>query len=170
MRVDAGRTAASGATLIRHFFPLLPLAIGTLALGLIQLGGKALPVDMVGPAVLLKTRLSAAILTAIEIAAVARAADIENRTTPVPFAFSPAKLDCSGAHAQPKAGLDNGRRSWQARRCNRPGGSLTGSTRIGPQPIATVGAFFVPDSGWKNKSTEEKVPGSKIREMCCNTY
>jgi hypothetical protein len=136
MRADADRKTARGATLIRHFFHLLPLPIGTLALGLIQLGGKALPVDMVGTAVLLKTRLPAAILTAIKIATVTRSADIENHTTPRPFAFSLAKLDCRGAHAQPKAGLDNGRRSWQARRCKKEGGSLD---RFHPYWASTAG-------------------------------
>jgi len=116
MRVDAGRRAANSATLIRHFFPFLPLSIGPLTIGVIQLGGKAPLVEAVGPAVLLEARLAAAILTAIEIATVAAAADAENRTTPRPHAISLAKLDGRGTHVEPKAGLDNGRRSWQARR------------------------------------------------------
>lgn len=116
MRIDAGRTAANNATLIRHFFPSLLLSIGPLTVGVIQLGGKAPLVEAVGPAVLLEACLAAAILTAIAITTVAATADTEYRTTPRPHAISLAKLDGRGTHVEPKAELDNGRRSWQARR------------------------------------------------------
>lgn len=102
--------------MIRYFLFLQPLSVGTLTPGAIQPGGKAVLVGMVGTAVLLETRLAATLLTAIEIATVAGAANTKSRATPMPLAFSLAKLDCRGTHAEPKAGLDNGRRSWQARK------------------------------------------------------
>lgn len=109
---------------------------------MIELGCKTRPVFAVSFAALPQSRLMTAVGAAVALAAITRAADIKEDAAFWTSAHSLAYLDFwQGGRAFPKAGLDNGRQSWQAMD-DWYGGALTGAIRLRPQPMATVGAFL----------------------------
>jgi hypothetical protein len=79
-RVDRDRRSRSFATLTCHFFQVRfpALAVSLLAIGVIQLRFTARLVFPVGLAALLQSRLMPAILTAVALAAITRAANIKD--------------------------------------------------------------------------------------------
>jgi hypothetical protein len=116
-RIDLDRGAGDCATLTCHFFRFQPLAFGVFSLadGAIELRCKARLVFPVGFAALRQSRPMAADVVVVALAAIAGAADIKHDAAFWTSTFSPADLDFwQGSRAFPKAGLDNGRQSWQA--------------------------------------------------------
>jgi hypothetical protein len=145
-RVDRDRGAGGFATLTCHFFrfQLLALDVGSLAIGVIELRRAARLVFQVGFTALRQPRPMATDGVVVALAAIAGAADIKHDAAFWPSTCSPADLDVwQGGRAFPKAGLDNGRQSWQA--MNRTiDGTVDWFRRLRPQPMATVGAFLFP--------------------------
>jgi hypothetical protein len=156
-RVDRGRRGSAFGTLTCHFFQPPPsLAIISLAAGVIELRFTARLIFPVGIAALFQSRLMTTTLATVALTVIAGAADIKDGAASRTPTDSPAYLDWQGGRAFPKAGLDNGHQSWQAMD-DWYGGALIGTIRLRPQPMATVGAFFL--SPLKdNKPTERKRP------------
>jgi hypothetical protein len=95
----------------------------------------------VGFSALGQPRPMAAVFAAVALTAVAGTADIKHDAAFRAPAHSLSYLDFrQGSSAFPKAGLDNGRQSWQAR--GDYDGSLTGSVRLRPQSLIRLGPFF----------------------------
>ena len=116
-RVDRDRGAGGFATLTCHFFRFQPLALGisSLAIGVIELRCTARLVFPVGLAALRQSCPMTTGVVVVALAAITGAADIEHDAAFWPSTCSPADLDFwQGSRAFPKAGLDNGRQSWQA--------------------------------------------------------
>jgi hypothetical protein len=113
-----------------HFFQfqLLPLAVSSLALGMIELRGKARLVLEVGFAALLQSRLMTAVLASVALTAVTGAAEIKDDAAYWKSTHSLAYLDWQGGRAFPKAGLDNGHQQDQS--IDRYGGALIGTVRL----------------------------------------
>jgi hypothetical protein len=115
--VDRDRGAGSFATLTCHFFRFQPLALGvsSLAIGVIELRCTARLVFPVGLAALRQSRPMTTDVVVVALTPITRAADIKDDAAIWTSAYSPADLDFwQGVRAFPKAGLDNGRQSWQA--------------------------------------------------------
>jgi len=116
-RVDHDRGAGGFATLTCHFFRFQPLAldVSSLAIGVIELGCIAGLVFPVGFTALRQTRPMATDVIVVALAAITGAADIKHDAAFWTSTGSTADLDFwQGSRAFPKAGLDNGRPSWQA--------------------------------------------------------
>jgi len=116
-RVDRDRGAGGFATLTCHFFRFQPLAldISSLAVGVIELRRTARLVFPVGFTALRQPRPMAADGVVVALAAITGAANIKHDAAFWTSTCSPADLDFwQGSRAFPKAGLDNGRQSWQA--------------------------------------------------------
>jgi hypothetical protein len=147
-----------------HVFQLLALTIGSLPITVVQLGCEALLINAVGTAPLLEPRLMAALPAAIAMPAIAGATDEKNGSASGTSTLSLAKLNWQRTRAFLKAGLDNGRRSWQAM-LQYFGGTLTGSTRSRPQPPLTAGAFLLPPLEDKNNAAEgnQHLPGEWMK-------
>jgi hypothetical protein len=95
-------------------FELLALDVSALALGVIQPCSETLLVSAAGLATLLEPRLTATVIRVVALAAITAAADIKHRSASQALTDLLAKLAWQGALVFLKAGLDNGRRSWQA--------------------------------------------------------
>ena len=116
-RVDRGRGAGAFATLTCHFLRFQPLALGvsSLAIGVIEPRRMARLVFPVGLAALRQSRPMTADVVVVALAAITGAADIKHDAAFWTSTYSPAYLDFwQDGRAFPKAGLDNGRQSWQA--------------------------------------------------------
>jgi len=116
-RVDRDRGAGGFATLTCHFVRFQPLALGvsSLAIGVIELRCTARLVFPVGLAALRQPRPMATDVVVVALAAITGAADIKHDAAFLTSTFSLADLNLwQGSRAFPKAGLDNGRQSWQA--------------------------------------------------------
>jgi hypothetical protein len=116
-RVDRDRGAGGFATLTCHFFRFQPLAfdVSSLAIGVIELCCTAGLVFPVGLAALRQPRPMPTDVIVVALAAIAGAADIKHDAAFWTSTYSPADLDFwQDSRAFPKAGLDNGRQSWQA--------------------------------------------------------
>jgi hypothetical protein len=116
-RVDRDRGAGGFATLTCHFlrFQLLAFGVISLAIGVIELRCIARLAFPVGLAALRQPRPMTTDVVVIALAAIAGAADIKHDAAFWTSTCSPADLDFrQGNRAFPKAGLDNGRQSWQA--------------------------------------------------------
>jgi hypothetical protein len=100
-----------------HFFQfqLLPLAVSSLALGMIELRCKVRLVFAVGLAALLQPRLMMAVFAAVALTTITGAAEIKVDAASWTSTHSQAyPVNWQGGRAFPKAGLDNGHQSWQA--------------------------------------------------------
>ena len=116
-RVDRDRETGRRATLTCHFLSLHPaaLAVGSLAIGVIEFRRRARQVSAVGLAALRQARLTVAVGATVALAAITGAAEIEDGTASRTSTHSLADLDAwQGCRAFQKAGLDNGPHSWQA--------------------------------------------------------
>jgi hypothetical protein len=114
-RVDRDRGSRGFGTLTCHYFQLLAQAVSLLALGMIELRGKARLVFAVGLVALRQSCLMTAVLAAVTLTPITRAADTKDDAASWMSTYSLADLDFwQGGRAFPKAGLDNGRQSWQA--------------------------------------------------------
>jgi hypothetical protein len=116
-RVDRDRGAGGCATLTCHFVRFQPLALGvsSLAIGVIELCCTARLVFSVGHPALRQPRPMTTDGVVVALAAITGAADIKHDAAFWTSTYSPADLDFwQGSRAFPKAGLDNGRQSWQA--------------------------------------------------------
>jgi len=124
-----------------------------LALGMIELCFKAGLVLSVGFAALCQSRLTTAVLAAVSLTAVTRAADIKENAAPWPSTNPLAYLDVWQSGRAFEAGLDKGHQSWQARSSSTGWFLEIGAVRLRPRPVARLG----PSSPLKdNKPTEEK--------------
>ena len=90
-----------------HFFKLLALDIGALAVCMIELCSQALLINPIVFAPLCKPSTAAAFLAAVTMAAVARAANIKNLAASRTSANPLAKLYGQDVAVFLKAGLDN---------------------------------------------------------------
>ena len=116
-RVDRDRGASGFATLTCHFFRLQPLAlgVGSLAIGVIEFRCLACLVCAVGLAALRQSCPMTTDIVMVALTAITGAADTKDDAAFWTSTHSLAYLDFwQGARAFPKAGLDNGRQSWQA--------------------------------------------------------
>ena len=116
-RVDRDRGANGFATLTCHFFQFQPLAFGisSLAMGVIEPRCIARLVFPVGLAALRQSCPMTTGAVVVALAAITGAADTKDDAAFWTSTTSPAQLDIwQGVRAFPKAGLDNGRQSWQA--------------------------------------------------------
>ncbi len=116
-REDRDRGSRGFDTLTCHFlqFQLLALAVSLLARGMIELHCKARLVFAVGLAALRQSCLITAVLAAVTLTPITRATDIKDDDASWTPTYSLADLvNWQGGRAFPKAGLDNGRQSWQA--------------------------------------------------------
>ena len=116
-RVDRDRGTGGFATLTCHFFRFQPLAleVSSLAIGVIELRCTAPLVFPVGFMALRQPRPMPTDVIVVALAAIAGAADIKHDAAFWTSTGSPADLDFrQRSRAFPKAGLDNGRQSWQA--------------------------------------------------------
>ena len=116
-RVDRDRGAGGCATLTCHFlrFQLLAFGVISLAIGVIEPRRAARLVFPVGFTALRQSRPMAADVVVVALAAITGAADIKHDAAFWASTCSPADLDFwQGSRAFPKAGIDNGRQSWQA--------------------------------------------------------
>jgi hypothetical protein len=113
-RNHAAGVIAPVATLTCHFFELLALNIRALAVRMIELCRQALLINLIGLVSLLQPPLAAAFSVAVALAAVTGAADKKDSAASRTSANPLAKLDWQGVAVFLKAGLDNGRQSWQA--------------------------------------------------------
>jgi hypothetical protein len=116
-RIDRDRSACFLSTLTCHFFELLFLSfdVFALAVGVIEPCCTVRLVFAVGFAALGQTGTKVAVFAAVALAAIARAADIKYDAAFRTSTHSLAYLnDWQDSRAFPKAGLDNGRQSWQA--------------------------------------------------------
>jgi len=97
-----------------HYFQLA-LAVCSLAIGMIELRFMARLVFSVGLAALRQSCLMTAVFAAVTLPAITGAADVKGDTASWTSTHSLAYLDFwQGGRTFPKAGLDNGRQSWQA--------------------------------------------------------
>jgi hypothetical protein len=127
--------------LICHFFQLLALAVSSLAIGVIQPRFTARLVFSVGLAALLQSCQMTTDIVVVALTTITGAADIKDPAASWTSTHSLSRISMGrGDRAFPKAGLDNGRQSWQAMD-DWYGGALIGTVRLRPQPMATVGAF-----------------------------
>ena len=154
-RVDRDRGAGGFATLTCHFFRFQPLAldVSSLAIGVIELRRAARLVFSVGFAALRQPRPMTTDGVVVALAAIAGAADIKHDAAFWASTCSPADLDFwQGSRAFPKAGIDNGRQSWQAIERSidgsvdwfRPSQGLNRWLRLGPfffHLCKTIGAL-----------------------------
>jgi hypothetical protein len=116
-RVDRDRGAGGCATLTCHFFRFQPLAleVSSLAIGVIELRRTARLVFPIGSTALRQPRPTTTEIVVVALAAIAGTADIKHDAAFWASTYSPADLDFwQDGRAFPKAGLDNGRQSWQA--------------------------------------------------------
>jgi len=116
-RVDRDRRDGGFATLTCHSlrFPPLTLGVSSLAIGVIQFHCIARLVFPVGLAALRQPRPMTTDVVVVALAAITGAADMKDDAAFRTSTYSPAYLDIwQGVRAFPKAGLDNGRQSWQA--------------------------------------------------------
>ena len=116
-RIDRDRGAGGCATLTCHFFRFQPLAfdVCSLAIGVIEIRCTTRLVFPVGFTALRQSRPMAANVVVVALAAITGAADMKHDAAFWTSTCSPADLDFwQGSRAFPKAGLDNGRQSWQA--------------------------------------------------------
>jgi len=100
-----------------HFFRFQPLAfdVSSLSIGVIELCCTAGLVFPVGLAALRQPRPMPTDVIVVALAVIAGAADIQHDAAFWTSTYSPADLDFwQDSRAFPKAGLDNGRQSWQA--------------------------------------------------------
>ena len=100
-----------------HFLRFQPLALDvcSLAIGVIELRCTARLVFPVGFAALRQPRAMTTDVIVVALAAITGAADIKHDAAFWTSTYSPADLDFwQDSRAFPKAGLDNGRQSWQA--------------------------------------------------------
>jgi len=98
-----------------HFFQLLALGVSSLAGGVIELRYKARLIFLVGFAALRQSCPMTTDTIVVALAAITGAADIKDDAAFWTSTHSLAYLDFwQGRCAFPKAGLDNGRQSWQA--------------------------------------------------------
>jgi len=114
---DRDRGSRGFATLTCHYFQfqLLALVVRLLARGMIELRCKARLVFMVGLLALRQSCLMTAVLAAVTLTSITGAADIKDNAAFWTSTHSLADLvNWQGSRAFPKAGLDNGRQSWQA--------------------------------------------------------
>ncbi len=103
-------------TLIRHAFSRLPAPVLALPVAMVQPSFRAPLVAAVGAASLLEPGCSAACGAAIALSAIAVPADPEHRVASAAAANSlPENHFAMSRHPCPRAGLDNGNRSWQVR-------------------------------------------------------
>jgi len=102
-----------------QYLQFAALVIGPLAIRMIETSSKTLLVDVVGTTPLKESRLAATWLAAVCLSPIAAPANEKNhaagRTPTDPL----TKLLWQRALVFLKAGLDNGRRSWQAMCCAR---------------------------------------------------
>ncbi len=106
------------STLTCHFFRFQPAVfyVCALAIGVVQPCCKARLVFAIGLAALGQSCLMAAVFAAVALATITGAADIKHDAAFRLPTNSPVYLGFwQGSRAFPKAGLDNGRQSWQAR-------------------------------------------------------
>jgi len=116
-RVDRDSRTGGFATLTCHFFRFQPMAldVSSLAIGVIELRCTARLVFPVGFAALRQPRPMTTDVVVVALTAITGAADIKHDAAFWTSTGSPADLDFwQGSRAFPKAGLDNGRQSWQA--------------------------------------------------------
>jgi hypothetical protein len=116
-RVDRERGAGSFATLTCHSLRFQPLALGvsSLAIGVIEFRCIARLVFPVGLAALRQSRPMTTDVVVVALTVITGAADIKDDAAFWTSTYSPAYLDFwQDGRAFPKAGLDNGRQSWQA--------------------------------------------------------
>lgn len=113
-RVDRDRGSGGFATLTCHYFQPA-LAVSSLAIGVIELRFRARLVFSVGLAALRQSCRMSAGVAAVTLTVITGAADIKNNAASRTSTDSLAYLNFpQGARAFLKAGLDNGRQSWQA--------------------------------------------------------
>jgi hypothetical protein len=116
-RDDRDRGVGCLATLTCHFFGFQRAAfyVCALAIGVVQPCCKARLVFAIGLAALGQSCLMAAVFAAVALATITGAADIKHDAAFQLPTNSLAYLGFrQGNRAFPKAGLDNGRQSWQA--------------------------------------------------------
>jgi len=115
--VDADRAVAGFSTLTCYFlrFRLQALAEGLLTSATVQLCRKAPLVGSVGIAALLQACPMTTSIVVVALTAITGTADVKNFAAFWTSTYSLAYLESwQVGRAFPKAGLDNGRQSWQA--------------------------------------------------------